>query len=248
MKKREFLRNTCIVGAGLAFSPLLAFHKQDQKGHENFLGADLDMPFTLPALGYETKALEPAIDALTMQIHHDKHHAAYVEKLNISLNGKAYRGSLDLETICLLVLEEDAAIRNNAGGHYNHSMLWKWMKPGGAKVPTSNLAQAINDAFTNYDEFRMQFIEAALSRFGSGWAWLSVDSDKKLFISSTPNQDNPLMKNLVKKTGTPILGIDLWEHAYYLHYQNKRSDYFNAFMNIINWDEVKLLYVNALKN
>ncbi len=248
MKKRDFLRSTLMVSAGIVFSPMAAYRSATENAFEKLLMNGHAKLFSLPDLGYETNALEPAIDAMTMQIHHDKHHAAYVDKLNAAMNEKPYHGSVNLENICASVLEEDSAIRNNAGGHYNHSLLWKWMKPGGSKVPTSNLALAINDAFANFEEFRIQFSEAAKSRFGSGWAWLSVDNDKKLFISSTPNQDNPLMKNLVNKVGTPILGIDVWEHAYYLNYQNKRQDYVSSFMSIINWDEVNMLYDKAMKN
>ena len=250
MKKREFLKTTGILGAGLILSPMLAC--ASRKHEAIFTESDEALlaisPFTLPELGYATNALEPAIDKLTMEIHHDKHHAAYVTKLNEALNGNAYKGKAStLEDICALVTAEDAAVRNNGGGHWNHSMFWKWIKPGGAKVPADALASAINASFGNMDEFKKQFTEAAKSRFGSGWAWLSVGNDKKLFISSTPNQDNPLMKNLVEKPGTPVLGIDVWEHAYYLNYQNKRPDYITAFLGIINWDEVNAMYAAAIR-
>ncbi len=205
-------------------------------------------PFTLPDLGYAFNALEPAIDATTMQIHHDKHHAAYVNGLNNALNGQAYQGkATTLDEILSLVTPEDAAVRNNAGGHWNHSMFWKWISPGGSKGPSTALAAAIQKSFGSFDEFKKQFSDAAKSRFGSGWAWLSVDSNKNLFISSTPNQDNPKMKKVVDKTGTPILGLDVWEHAYYLHYQNRRPDYISAFFGLINWDVVEAEYQKALK-
>jgi Fe-Mn family superoxide dismutase len=247
MKKREFLRTAGILGAGIALSPVLAYGSANGPQPEVVPGSGPENPFSLPELGYATNALEPAIDALTMQIHHDKHHAAYVEKLNTAMNGKPYRGTgVNIETILPIIVAEDSAIRNNAGGHYNHSMLWKWMKPGGAKVPPADLANAIKTTFTSLDEFKKQFAEAAKSRFGSGWAWLSVGDDKKLFISSTPDQDNPLMEKLVDQPGTPILGIDVWEHAYYLKYQNKRPDYITAFMGIINWDEVNEGYKKAI--
>lgn len=205
-------------------------------------------PFTLPDLGYAFNALEPTIDATTMQIHHDKHHAAYVNGLNTALNGRPYKDKAStLDEILAAVVADDAAVRNNAGGHWNHSMFWKWISPGGAKAPSAALAAAINNSFGSMDEFKKQFTDAAKSRFGSGWAWLNVGADKKLFISSTPNQDNPLMKNLVDKTGTPILGLDVWEHAYYLNYQNRRPDYITSFFSIINWDVVESEYQKALK-
>jgi Fe-Mn family superoxide dismutase len=205
-------------------------------------------PFTLPDLGYSYNALEPVIDAKTMEIHHGKHHAAYVNGLNTALNGKAYKDRAStLEDILAIVEAEDAAVRNNAGGHWNHSMFWKWITPGGSKAPSEMMKSAINASFGSMEEFQKQFTDAAKSRFGSGWAWLSVDSNKKLFISSTPNQDNPLMKKLVDKTGTPILGLDVWEHAYYLNYQNRRPDYVTAFFSIINWDVVEAEYLKAIK-
>ncbi len=205
-------------------------------------------PFTLPDLGYAFNALEPTIDATTMQIHHDKHHAAYVTGLNTALNGKPYKDKASsLDEILATVVAEDAAVRNNAGGHWNHTMFWKWISPGGSKVPSATLAAAINNSFGSFDEFKKQFTDAAKSRFGSGWAWLSIGADKKLFISSTPNQDNPLMKNLVDKMGTPILGLDVWEHAYYLNYQNKRPDYITAFFSTVNWDVVEAEYQKAIK-
>jgi superoxide dismutase, Fe-Mn family len=256
MKKREFLKTAGILGAGIIVSPMIACSPKDlgpaaasnpSYSKEPLPGIGLE-PFLLPALGYETSALEPAIDAQTMQIHHDKHHAAYVEKLNAALNGAPFKGKATvLEDICALVTAEDTAIRNNGGGHWNHSMFWKWIKPGGASQPSEALAAAITRDFGNMDEWKKQFSEAAKNRFGSGWAWLSVGPDKRLFVSSTSNQDNPLMKNLVDKPGTPILGLDVWEHAYYLNYQNRRPDYITAVMNIVNWDEVNGRFDAAMK-
>lgn len=206
------------------------------------------IPFTLPELGYSYNALEPHIDAKTMEIHHTKHHAAYVNGLNTALNGKPYKDKAStLEDIIAMVEPEDAAVRNNAGGHWNHSMFWKWISPGGSKSPSDRMKQVITESFGSMEEFEKQFSDAAKSRFGSGWAWLAVDSNKKLFITSTPNQDNPLMKKIVAKTGTPILGLDVWEHAYYLNYQNRRPDYIMAFFGIINWDVVEAEYLKAIK-
>ncbi len=234
MKKREFLKTAGILSTGLVLSPLISC------AAKTGVVAPVVAPtsFELPPLGYAFNALEPHIDALTMEIHHDKHHGAYVTNLNKAIADKEIFNGKSLEQICEMVTADMAAVRNNGGGHYNHSKFWKWIAPGGAKAPSGELATAINSAFGSFDEMKKQFSEAAKTRFGSGWAWLSVGPDKKLFISSTPNQDNPLMKNLVEKVGTPILGIDVWEHAYYLNYQNKRPDYITAFFNIINWDTV----------
>ncbi|MBL7825540.1 MAG: superoxide dismutase [Saprospiraceae bacterium] len=193
-------------------------------------------PFTLPALGYETAALEPHIDKLTMEIHHGKHHNAYVTNLNDAVKDTIY-ADYELNDIIARISTSDAdkKIRNNAGGHWNHSFFWQSIAPGGSGIPSGNLATAIDQSFGSYDKFKEQFTNAAKSVFGSGWAWLSVGADKKLFISTTPNQDNPLMLQVVKQTGTPVLGLDVWEHAYYLKYQNKRPDYITAYYNLINW-------------
>ncbi|MEZ4925365.1 MAG: superoxide dismutase [Saprospiraceae bacterium] len=196
-------------------------------------------PFTLPELGYGFDALEPHIDKMTMEIHHDKHHNGYVTKLNAAIEGTEY-ADYELNDILARVSADDKQknIRNNAGGHWNHSQFWLSMTPGGANAPSGDLASSINQSFESFDKFKEQFSAASKGVFGSGWGWLCVGSDKKLFITSTPNQDNPLMSNIAKATGTPILGLDVWEHAYYLHYQNKRADYVDAFFNVINWDVV----------
>ncbi|MCL4113183.1 UNVERIFIED_CONTAM: hypothetical protein GTU68_051200 [Idotea baltica] len=174
-----------------------------------------------------------------MGIHHGKHHAGYVKKLNAALEGHAMAGK-DLATIVSSVQDQDGDIglRNNGGGHYNHSLFWKVMHQGGGTAPSGELAEAINSTFTSYDAFKTEFANAAATQFGSGWAWLSKDSNGKLFVSSTPNQDNPMMANLVDQSGTPILGLDVWEHAYYLKYQNKRKEYIDNFFNVVNWEEV----------
>ena len=194
------------------------------------------MSFTLPNLPYEFAALEPHVDARTMEIHHGKHHAAYVNNLNAALQGTEHEGK-SLETLLGTISTLPAAVRNNGGGHWNHSMFWEIMAPNAGGEPTGALADAINSTFGSFDAFKAAFAQAAATRFGSGWAWLSVDADKKLFISSTPNQDNPLM-DVAEHKGTPILGLDVWEHAYYLHYQNRRPDYVNAWWNVVNWDAV----------
>ena len=194
------------------------------------------MAFTLPELPYATTALEPHIDARTMEIHHGKHHAAYVNNLNAALEGSADAGK-SLEELMAGVSKLSPAVRNNGGGHFNHSLFWQVMSPNGGGNPSGELAVAIDAAFGSLDEFKKQFAQAGATRFGSGWAWLCKDSDGKLFVTSTPNQDNPLM-DVADKKGTPILGLDVWEHAYYLNYQNRRPDYISAFWNVVNWDEV----------
>jgi Fe-Mn family superoxide dismutase len=193
------------------------------------------MAFELPKLAYAYNALEPHIDARTMEIHHTKHHQAYVTNLNNAIVGTDAE-KMSIEDICKNISKFTPAIRNNGGGHYNHTMFWELMAPNAGGEPTGDLANAINGAFGSFAEFKTQFSTAAATRFGSGWAWLIV-KDGKLVVSSTPNQDNPLM-DVAEVKGTPILGIDVWEHAYYLNYQNRRPDYVAAFWNVINWNEV----------
>ncbi|MBX2961900.1 MAG: superoxide dismutase [Cyclobacteriaceae bacterium] len=194
------------------------------------------MPFTLPNLPYAFNALEPHIDARTMEIHHGKHHNAYVTNLNNAVTGKPEE-NLSIEEICKNISSYPAAVRNNGGGHYNHSLFWSIMGPNAGGEPTGALADAMNSAFGSFDEFKTKFAAAGASRFGSGWAWLIVDGSGKLQITSTPNQDNPLM-DVAEVKGTPILGCDVWEHAYYLNYQNRRPDYIAAWWNVVNWGEV----------
>ena len=178
-----------------------------------------------------------------MEIHHDKHHAAYVTNLNKALEGNAAADGT-IEDICKNISQYPMPVRNNGGGHFNHSLFWSVMSPNGGGVPTGELATAIDAAFGTFDAFKTKFSEAGATRFGSGWAWLSVAADGKLVVSSTPNQDNPLM-DVADVKGTPILGMDVWEHAYYLKYQNRRPDYMNAFFNVINWDAVAELFETA---
>ncbi len=194
------------------------------------------MPFELAPLPYAFNALEPHIDARTMEIHHGKHHQAYVTNLNNTISGTEAEG-LSLEEICRNISKYPAAVRNNRGGHFNHDLFWKLLSPSGGGAPSGSLMDAINAAFGTFEEFKSKFAAAGATRFGSGWAWLIKKEDGKLEICSTPNQDNPLM-DIAEVKGTPILGLDVWEHAYYLHYQNRRPDYIAAFWNVLNWDEV----------
>ena len=203
------------------------------------------MPFELPKLPYAFNALEPHIDAKTMEIHHDKHHQAYVTNLNNAIAGTD-ADKMSIEDICKTISKFPPAVRNNGGGHYNHSMFWKIMKAGGGGKPSGALGDAINSAFGNFDEFKTKFANAGVTRFGSGWAWLVVGSDKKLVIGSTPNQDNPLM-DVSELKGTPVMGVDVWEHAYYLNYQNRRPDYLTAWWNVVNWDEISGMFAAAMK-
>ncbi|WP_449622637.1 superoxide dismutase [Robertmurraya sp. Marseille-Q9965] len=199
--------------------------------------------YELPALPYANNALEPHIDETTMMIHHDRHHATYVNNLNAALEGHADLASKSVEE---LIANLDAvpesirtAVRNNGGGHANHSLFWTLLSPNGGGNPTGEVAEAINAAFGGFDAFKAEFAKAAAGRFGSGWAWLVVDNGQ-LAITSTPNQDSPVMEGK-----TPILGLDVWEHAYYLNYQNRRPDYVQAFFNVVNWDEVNKLFAAA---
>ncbi len=193
------------------------------------------MAFELPKLPYAHNALEPHIDAQTMEIHHSKHHQAYVTNLNAAIVGTEAE-KLSIEEICKNISKYPMPVRNNGGGHFNHSLFWTVMGPNAGGEPTGDLAAAINSAFGTFADFKTQFAAAGTTRFGSGWAWLIV-KDGKLAVSSTPNQDNPLM-DVAEVKGTPILGMDVWEHAYYLKYQNKRPDYIAAFWSVVNWAEV----------
>jgi Fe-Mn family superoxide dismutase len=201
------------------------------------------MSFVLPALPYATDALEPHIDKMTMEIHHGKHHQAYVDNLNKALAGTGSE-NIALEDLMKSISKFPMAVRNNGGGHYNHTLYWSIMSPNGGGNPSGDLAKAIDAAFGSFDEFKKKFAEAGATRFGSGWAWLCVKADGSLCVCSTPNQDNPLM-DIAECPGTPILGMDVWEHAYYLKYQNKRPDYIAAFWNVINWTAVAERFAKA---
>ena len=197
------------------------------------------MAFELPQLPYAKDALEPHIDTKTMEIHHGKHHAGYTNNLNNAIKGTELDGQ-SIEVILSKVGSQSIGIRNNGGGFYNHSLFWSIMSPNGGGAPSGELAQAIDNAFGSFESFKDHFSKAAASRFGSGWAWLVV-VDGKLEVSSTANQDNPLM-DVSDVKGIPILGLDVWEHAYYLNYQNRRPDYINAFFNVVNWEKVAELF------
>lgn len=258
MQKREFLKTGLLFGIAAAATSLLDACKPGAKAASASAPAPPTPaplpapksrrtdPFTLPKLPYDTAALEPHLDKMTMEIHHGRHHNAYITNLNDGVKGTVY-ADYELADIIARISTSDAdkKIRNNAGGHWNHTFFWESMAPGAGGVPTGALATAMDGAFGGYDKFKEQFSTAAKGVFGSGWAWLCMGADKKLFISSTPNQDNPLMLNVVKQTGTPLLGLDVWEHAYYLKFQNKRPDYIAAFFNVIDWKKVGERYAKG---
>jgi Fe-Mn family superoxide dismutase len=205
--------------------------------------------YTLPELPYAYDALEPHIDARTMEIHHSKHHNAYIQKVNAALEGTDFENTSIEELVGNIdgVPENiRGAVRNNGGGHANHSLFWTIMSPDGGGTPTGPLAEAIESDLGGFDAFRESFSQAAATRFGSGWAWLCVDAGGKLCVCSTPNQDNPRMTSLVTCSGTPILGLDVWEHAYYLKYQNRRPDYIAAFFDVIDWNAVAQRYQSVI--
>lgn len=234
MKKDALTRRSFLAATAVAAGTISATRTASAK-------AEAGAPFVLSPLGYAFDALEPHIDAKTMEIHHDKHHATYVTSLNTALEGlDAFKGK-SVESILASIADVPEAKRqaviNHGGGHYNHTLFWDILTPGGAKAPTEDVAKAIDESCGSFDKFKEQFSDAAKKRFGSGWAWLVTDKTGKLEILSTANQDCPLMSGK-----TPILGLDVWEHAYYLHYQNRRPDYITAFWNVINWDKVSERY------
>ena len=200
------------------------------------------MSFTLPELSFSTNDLEPHIDARTMEIHHGKHHQTYITNLNNALNGHDQLLSMQIEDLisdlCSLPDSVQGAVRNNGGGHANHSFFWESLSPSGGGLPSGALADSISSTFGNFDALKETFAKAALTRFGSGWAWLIQRGDGTLAVTSTPNQDSPIMEGIADETGTPLIGLDVWEHAYYLNYQNRRPDYVAAFWNVLDWDQV----------
>ena len=204
----------------------------------------LNEPFVLPSLPYAYDALEPFVDTLTMEIHYSKHHKAYVDNLNKAIAEGKINATLD--ELIMNASKYSPIIRNNAGGHWNHSFFWKLMRPEGGGEPSGEIVSSINETFGSLDVFKTRLEEAGLKRFGSGWAWLIVDANKKLSIGSTPNQDNPLM-DVSELKGTPILGIDVWEHAYYLKFQNRRGEYLKSWWNVVNWTEVNKNFEKAMK-
>lgn len=227
--RREFLRKSALV----AVSGALLSNTMDVFAEETTVSEN---SFTLPPLPYAYDALEPYIDKQTMEIHHTKHHQAYVTNLNKALTDNQLKVN-SLEELMGAVSKYPAAVRNNGGGHWNHTFFWESMKPGGGGTPEGRVAEAINQSFGSFEELKKQLNEAGLKRFGSGWAWLVKSKEGKLIIGSTPNQDNPLM-DVSDLKGQPVLGIDVWEHAYYLKYQNKRGEYLSAWWNLVNWDKV----------
>jgi Fe-Mn family superoxide dismutase len=246
MDKRTFLKTAGLATIAIIFNPLSACTSTKSTTEtdtdstallsKNKLFA-LKSPFELPALPYDFAALAPNIDKQTMEIHHGKHHQGYVDKLNKAIEGTNF-ATQNLLEIMASVGENDTAVRNNGGGHYNHSLFWESLSPKN-QMATGNIKAALEKDFGSYAAFQKEFSAAATGVFGSGWAWLCKANDGKLFITSTPNQDNPLMKNLAEETGTPLLGLDVWEHAYYLNYQNKRAEYVESFYKIINWEKIE---------
>ncbi len=238
MRRRTFMKVTPL-SIPLLGGPSLLANSLFQNKNLNI------MAFELPALPYAVAALEPHIDAKTMEIHHGKHHAAYVTNLNAAVAADPNAVGKTLEELVGGISKYAPAIRNNGGGHWNHSFFWQILAPKGGGEPTGEIAFAIKGAFGSYENFKKEFSAAAMTRFGSGWAWLSVDANKNVFISSTPNQDNPLM-DIAEKKGSPLLALDVWEHAYYLNYQNRRVEYVAAFFNLVNWDEVNRRFKAAV--
>ncbi|MCZ2474413.1 superoxide dismutase [Aquirufa ecclesiirivi] len=235
MKRSHFLQKTFgLLGASMVLPSLVT---KAQNGLET-------APFTLPALAYSFDALEPHIDKLTMEIHHDRHHKAYVDNLNKAVMGTA-AATLSLEAMMGQISQLPTAVRNNGGGHWNHSFFWKLIGPATGSKPSADLLAQIQKDLGGMDTLKSEFAKSATGRFGSGWAWL-IWKEGKLVISSTPNQDNPLM-DVAEVKGTPILALDVWEHAYYLKYQNKRADYINAFWNVVNWDFVSQQFSSIKK-
>jgi superoxide dismutase, Fe-Mn family len=233
INRRQALKKTALMSVAVAFAPSLI--------HPHSHAAEAAGPFTLPPLGYAFDALEPHIDAQTMQIHHDKHHQAYITNLNKTVADTPALAGKSVEELLqkLSAVPETArgAVRNHGGGHANHALFWQLLKKNGGGKPSGQLASAIDRKFGSFSQFQTKFTEAATKQFGSGWAWLSLDAAKELIVESTPNQDSPLSAGR-----TPLLGIDVWEHAYYLKYQNRRPEYIAAFYNVINWDVVSERY------
>lgn len=245
MKKRKFTFLTALLLLGVAFTSCQQVQEKNESETNNneqqkSQTTMKDGMHTLPELNYAYDALEPHIDARTMEIHHTKHHQAYINKLNDAIEGTDLANK-NLEDIFANMSNHSVAVRNNGGGHFNHTMFWQVMSPDGGGNPGGKLMSAIEAKFESFDKFKEEFNTSAATRFGSGWAWLIVDSNGELHVTSTPNQDNPLM-DVADVKGTPILGLDVWEHAYYLNYQNRRPDYVNAFWNVVNWAEVEKRY------
>lgn len=248
--RRDFIKKGALLAlAGVAASSVAkSFNRMGEFISDGKTEGDrsgIEDPFLLPLLPYAYDALEPHIDKLTMELHHDKHHKTYVENLNKAFLSNVTGLKNNLEEIFKIVSKQPAAIRNNGGGHYNHSLFWQLMKPNGGGEPTGKLGEAIKSTFGTFEDFKKKFNEASLARFGSGWTWLVLDGNT-LKIGSTPNQDNPLM-DVSEFKGKPVLALDVWEHAYYLKYQNKRVDYINSWWNVVNWTKANELFTGNTK-
>jgi len=255
MNKLKFVEAVFTLGfIGLLYTPIAHTQElpkfqieknQTNNYSENQTVMKTQIKFEFEPLPYSYEALEPSIDKQTVEIHYSKHHKAYYDNFINAIKGTEME-SMDIKDIFRNISKFPVAVRNNGGGYFNHTFYWEGMKASGGGLPTGKLSDAILKSFTSFDEFKKQFSDAGKTRFGSGWAWLSLDDNGKLFISSTPNQDNPLM-DIAEKKGIPLLVMDVWEHAYYLKYQNKRPDYIDAFWNVVNWEEVAMRYETALK-
>lgn len=247
VSRRKFLSHgskaTLAIGIGSSFigTAFLSACSGGESGSDESLSSKLSTGFDQTPLAYDFTALEPHIDAMTMEIHYTKHAAAYAKNLGEAAAEEGVDVSRPLEEVMMNISKYSTKMRNNGGGHYNHELFWKTMSPNGGGSPSGDLAQAINGAFGSFEEFKTKFEDAAKGRFGSGWGWLVLDKDNLLKIGSTPNQDNPLM-DISDFQGIPLLGIDVWEHAYYLLYQNRRPDYVSAFWNVVNWPAVSERY------
>jgi len=247
MNKREFLKSSMILGAGAMVAPHLATSCMSNAGAKgvtaSLVATDGAGKFVQPELGYAFDALEPYIDAMTMELHYTKHHAGYTSKFNAALESENLH-STDIYKLFAGISNYSQGVRNNGGGYYNHNLFWKFMSPEGGGEPAGNVATAINETFGSFAKFKDLFSATAGSVFGSGWAWLILDGEGKLQVVSTPNQDNPLM-DVAGVQGKPLLNIDVWEHAYYLKYQNQRTSYIEAYWNVIDWNFVESLYKEA---
>ena len=248
MNKREFLKSSAVLGAGILIAPAVASSCMNSSAAQgataSLVAANSEGKFTQPELGYAFDALEPHTDAMTMEVHYGKHHAGYTKKFNAALEHENLH-TTDIYRIFENVSAYGAGVRNNSGGYFNHNLYWKFMSPEGGGAPTGKLAEAIDATFGSFEEFKSLFSATAATQFGSGWAWLLLDKEGKLQVTSTPNQDNPLM-DVSEVQGIPLLNVDVWEHAYYLNYQNMRKSYLEAYWNVVDWAFVGALYEEAL--
>jgi len=247
MNKREFLKKSAILGAGALVAPSVlssCMNKTAAQGATaSLVSTGSDGTFVQPELGYAFDALEPYIDTMTMELHYGKHHAGYTSKFNAALQSESLQ-STDIYEIFGKISSYGSGIRNNGGGYFNHNLYWKFMSPDGGGEPTGKLAEALNAAFGSVEEFKSLFSATAAAQFGSGWGWLILNQEGKLQVTSTPNQDNPLM-DVSEVRGTPLLNVDVWEHAYYLNYQNMRKSYLDAYWNVVDWNFIGALYEEA---